>query len=97
MITFRLDGVDYSYEPREPDLSAGVRRFTYGLEPRVIAELPLVGGEILEIHGYAEHWTKDEVCVVWSDDDVKHLHCWLPAPKVRRPADGEWHGAYVSR
>jgi hypothetical protein len=98
IINFRQDGIDYEYEAEPPDLKGKeVRRFTYGQEPKVIAELDLAGGQTVEIHGYAEHWTKDEVAVAWSDDKVRHCRCWVPARKVRRPADDEWHGGYVSR
>jgi hypothetical protein len=63
----------------------------------VIAELDLADGSTVEIHGYAEHWTKDEVSVGWTDDDVQLFHAWIPAAKVRRPSAGEWHGNFVSR
>ncbi len=44
---------------RRPDFTdQAVRRFTYGEEPQVIAQIPLVNGETIEIHGYATHWTQ---------------------------------------
>lgn len=93
-----MDGLEYAHEAVQPDLAGkDVRRFTYGQEPKVIAELGLVGGATVEIHGYAEHWSKDEVVVVWTDDDLRHCSCWVPSSKVRRPGDGEWKGNYISR
>lgn len=98
ILLFRLDGIDYTFEPVEPDLSGqDVRRFAYGEEPQVIAELELADGSTAKIHGYAEHWTKDEVSVAWTDDDVQLFHAWIPATKVTRPSAGEWHGDFVSR
>lgn len=55
-LRFRLGGVDYEHEAVQPDFSGKVvRRFTYGQEPKVIAELDLTDGGTVEIHGYAEH------------------------------------------
>ncbi|MDB5243413.1 MAG: hypothetical protein JWP57_4038 [Spirosoma sp.] len=97
-LNFRQDGVEYEYEARHPDLrTKTVQRFTYGQEPKVIAEPELTDGRTVEVHGYAEHWTKDEVVVVWSDDDIQHCSAWVPSGKVRRPAEDEWHGKSVSR
>jgi hypothetical protein len=97
-LVFHQDGVEYRYEDRPPNLTGkDVQRFTYGQEPEVIAELDLADGSTVEIHGYAEHWTKDDVAVAWKDDDVQHFHAWIPAEKVRRPSPGEWHGNFVSR
>ncbi|MFC9353298.1 hypothetical protein [Arthrobacter sp. NPDC057013] len=95
---FRLDGVEHTFEAVQPDLSGkDVQRFSYGEEPEVIAELALADGSAVEIHGYAEHWRKEEVAVGWTDDDAQLFHAWIPAAKVRRPSAGEWHGNFVSR
>ncbi|MFD0044728.1 hypothetical protein ACFVGV_06010 [Pseudarthrobacter scleromae] len=97
-LIFRLDGVTYECGAEPPNFDGKVvRRFTYGQEPKVIAELGLVDGAALEIHGYAEHWTNDEVCVVWTDDNFQHCSCWVQAAKVRRPPEDDWHGNYVAR
>lgn len=98
VINFRQGGVDYEYTSPIPDLTAKtVRRFTYGQEPKVIAELELTDGRTVEVHGYAEHWTTDEVVVTWSDDDLRHFSVWVPAGNVRRTPEDEWHGHFVSR
>lgn len=81
-----------------PDLVPGsVSRFVYGTEPQVIAEVPLVDGGTLVVHGYAAHYNRDWVCVEWNDENIQHFSCWVPATSVRRPDPGEWHGNYVAR
>lgn len=98
IVFFRQDGVDYEYDAVLPDLqNERVQRFPYGTEPQVIATLPLDDESTVEVHGYAEHRTDQHVSVAWSDDNLQHCNCWVPAETVRRPADGEWHGRYVSR
>lgn len=95
---FVQDGAEYEHADPRPELAPGsVRRFVYGGEPKIIAQVPLAGGGTVEVHGYAEHWTKDEVVVVWRDDKFQHCSAWTPVEKVRRPDEGEWHGNYVSR
>lgn len=95
---FEKDGVVYEHADRRPDFTGQtVRRFTYGEEPEVIAQVPLANGESIEIHGYATHWTQDEVDVAWTDDRGSQYTCWVPADQVRRPAGAEWHGDYLPR
>jgi hypothetical protein len=74
-----------------------VRRFAYGQEPKIITELDLAAGGSVEIHGYAEQWTRGDVVVTWHDDNGRHCSSWVPLHKTRRPAGDEWHGNYVSR
>lgn len=51
-IFFRLDGDNYENEAEQPDLTGKeVRRFTYGQEPKVIAELDLGDGNTVDMHG----------------------------------------------
>lgn len=98
--TARPDDMVYEHADRRPDFSGQliqVRRFTYGEEPQVIAQVPLANGGTFEIHGYATHWTQDDVDVAWTDDRGSQYTCWVPADKVRRPSDGEWHGNYLPR
>jgi hypothetical protein len=93
---FLLDGAAHKHANPEPELAAGsVRRFAWGTEQQVIAQVPLAGGGTVEVHGYATHYTRDWVTVVWNDDDIQHFDCWVPAADVRRPAEGEWRGRYV--
>lgn len=94
---FQLDGIAYEYADPKPELAAGsVRRFTTGEEPRVIAQVPLAGGGAVEVHGYATHYTREWVTVVWNDDNIHHFDCWVPATDVRRPGEGEWRGRFVA-
>jgi hypothetical protein len=94
---FTLDGVTYEHANPHPELAAGsVRRFVAGAEPEVIAQVPLAGGGTVEVHGYATHYNRDWVTVVWNDDHVQHYDCWTPAADVRRPSEGEWRGWYVA-
>lgn len=97
-IKFLLAGTTHEHANPAPEMAAGsVNRFTYGEEPKVIAQVPLAGGGTAEIHGYATFYTQDWVTVEWTDDNFQHFNCWTPAADVRRPADGEWHGKFVSR
>ncbi|CCQ44333.1 hypothetical protein ARTSIC4J27_257 [Pseudarthrobacter siccitolerans] len=97
-LRFQLDGVPYEYEWTQPDFTGkAVQRYTYGQEPKVIASLDLSDGRTVEIHGYAEHWTNDEVVIVWTDDNFQHCSAWMPTRKVRRPDGDEWDGKFVSR
>lgn len=95
---FLQGGTTYEHADLQPDMLAGsVRRFTYGTEPHVIAQVPLAGGGTVEVHGYAAHYSSDWVIVEWNDDNVQHFSCWVPAADVRRPREGEWHGRFVAR
>ena len=95
---FILAGVRYEHAIREPQLEGvTVRRFTYGEEPCVIAQVPLAGGGVVEVHGYAQHWTPRDVVVAWTDDHGREHNCWVPASDVRRPDPSEWHGRYLPR
>lgn len=97
-VEFQQNGTVYQYESTVPGLEhVEVHRFTYGEEPPMIATLATENDGVVEVHGYGEHWTKDWVVVVWSDDNIRHCSCWIPAHDVRRPAEEEWHGHYVSR
>ena len=88
----------FEHADLSPDLVPGsVSRFVYGTEPQVIAEVPLIDGGTLEVHGYAVHYNRDWVCVDWNDENIQHFSCWVPANHVRRPGHGEWHGRYVAR
>lgn len=94
---FLLDGTLYEHANPEPPLVAGsVRRFTTGSEPEVIAQVPLAGGGTVEVHGYATHYNREWVAVVWNDDNIQGFDCWTPAADVRRPGEGEWQGRYVA-
>lgn len=96
--TFEMNGVVYEHAQRTPDFTGQtIRRFTYGEEPQVIAQLPLANGGTIEIHGYATHWTQDDVDVAWTDDTRTKYTCWVPAQDVRRPTADEWHGNYLPR
>jgi hypothetical protein len=96
-IRFQLDGTVYERGNVDPPLAAGsVRRFTTGEEPKVIARVPLAGGGTVEVHGYATHYTREWVIVVWNDDNFHQFDCWTPAADVRRPGEGEWRGRYVA-
>lgn len=95
-----MDGVVYEHADRRPDFAGNmgtVRRFTYGEEPQVIAQVPLANGGTLEIHGYATHWTQDDVDVAWTDDRGSQYTCWVSVDDVRRPLANEWHGNYLPR
>ncbi|MEV4991192.1 hypothetical protein [Pseudarthrobacter sp. LMD1-1-1.1] len=93
---FVQDGAEYEHADLRPELAPGiVRRFVYGGEPKVIAQVPLKAGGGVEVHGYATHYTQDWVSLEWTDDVFAHCTCWVPATDVRRPAEGEWHGRYV--
>lgn len=95
---FLQGGQTFEIADLTPELAPGsVRRFTWGDEPQVIAQVPLASGGTLEVHGYATHYTKDWVSVQWNDDRIQNVNCWVPAADVRRPAEGEWHGNYVAR
>lgn len=95
--TFEMNGAGYKHAGRRPDFTGQtVRRFTYGEEPQGIAQVPLVNGATLEIHGYATHWTHDDD-VAWTDDRGSQYTCWVPAHQVRRPAAVQWHGSYLPR
>lgn len=50
----------------------------------MIAQVPLVDGITVEVHGYAVFWTRVEVEVVWTDDGDSEYHCWVQASQVRR-------------
>lgn len=92
-----LDGTEYEHANPTPELAAGsVRRFVSGTEPHIIAQVPLAGGGTVEVHGYATHYTREWVAVVWNDDNIQNFDCWVPAADVRRPAEGEWRGRYVA-
>lgn len=92
-----LDGTAYEHANPEPVLAAGsVRRFQPGTEPMVIAQVPLAGGGSVEVHGYATHYNREWVTVVWNDDNIQHFDCWVPAADVRRPGEDEWRGRYVA-
>ncbi|TQJ60463.1 hypothetical protein FBY30_2731 [Arthrobacter sp. SLBN-83] len=93
---FVQDGAEYEHADPRPEMPLGtVRRFVYGGEPEVIAQVPLAGGGTVEVHGYATHYTQEWVSVAWTDETFQYLNCWVPAAGVRRPGDGEWHGRYV--
>jgi hypothetical protein len=64
---------------------------------RVLRRPPLVNGGTLEIHGYATHWTKEDVDVAWTDDHRSQNTCWVTTKNFRRPVEGEWHGNYLPR
>ncbi|GAA3399434.1 hypothetical protein GCM10011577_01100 [Pseudarthrobacter polychromogenes] len=94
---FQLDGTAYEHADPEPPLPAeSVRRFKAGEEPKVIAQVPLAGGGAVEVHGYATHYTRDWVSMVWNDDEFHQFDCWTPAADVRRPGEGEWRGWFVA-
>lgn len=94
---FILDGTTYEHANPHPQLAPGsVRRFIRGTEPEVIAQVPLVGGGTLEIHGYATHYTREWVTIMWGDDNAQVFDCWVPAQDVRRAGEGEWRGGYVA-
>ncbi|WP_457948336.1 hypothetical protein ACTAQI_20410 [Pseudarthrobacter sp. alpha12b] len=89
-------GAEYEHADPRPELAPGsVRRFVYGGEPKIIAQVPLKAGGTIEVHGYATHYTQEWVSLVWTDDVFSHCTCWVPAADVRRPAEGEWKGRYV--
>ncbi|TLM87194.1 hypothetical protein [Pseudarthrobacter sp. NamE5] len=93
---FVLDGAEYEHADPHPEHESGsVTRFESRTEPEVIALVPLVGGGTVEVHGYATFYSKDWVDVVWTDEGAQHMSCWVPAPDVRRPDEGEWRGRYV--
>lgn len=93
---FVLPDGEYEHADPRPQLAPGsVRRFVYGGEPKVIAQVPLKGGGTVEVHGYATHYNQDWVTVVWTDEMMQHVTCWVPADDVRRPAGDEWQGRYV--
>lgn len=96
-IKFVLHGAEYEHADLRPELAPGsVRRFVYGGEPKVIAQVPLVAGGTVEVHGYATHYSQEWVSVEWTDDVFSHCTCWVPAADVRRPREeSEWHGRYV--
>lgn len=93
---FQLEGTTYECAAQQPELAAGsVRRFTSGEEPKVIAQVPLAGGGKVEVHGYATHYNREWVTVVWNDENFQQIDCWAPAADVRRPGEAEWAGKYV--
>ena len=93
---FVQDGTEYEHADPRPKLASGsVRRFVYGGEPKIIAQVPLQGGGTVEVHGYATHYSQDWVSVAWADEVYSHRTCWVPATEVRRPAEGEWRGRFV--
>ncbi|QDG88882.1 hypothetical protein [Pseudarthrobacter sp. NIBRBAC000502770] len=93
---FVLDGAEYEHADPRPELAPGsVRRFVYGGEPKVIAQVPLKSGGTAEVHGYATHYNQEWVNVVWTDDVFSHCSCWVPSADIRRPAEGEWRGRFV--
>ncbi|WP_461856356.1 hypothetical protein [Arthrobacter sp. C152] len=93
---FVQDGTEYEHADPRPELPAkGVRRFVYGGEPKIIAQVPLKAGDTVEVHGYATHYNQDWVSVAWTDEVFSHLSCWVRAADVRRPAEGEWRGRFV--
>ena len=94
---FHEGGKQYQHSDPQPSFEPhAVRRFVYGQEPHVIALVPLADGGNVEVHGYATHWSKDWVSVVWTDEHSWHMNCWVPAMDVRRPSDdSEWHGRFV--
>ena len=95
---FLQGGETYEMADPRPELAAGsVRRFTYGTEPKVIAQVPLKGGGAVEVHGYATHYNQEWVSVQWNDDNIQNFDSWVPAADVRRPTEGEWRGNFVAR
>ncbi|MBT2566580.1 hypothetical protein J7I84_08750 [Arthrobacter sp. ISL-85] len=93
---FVQDGAEYAHADPRPELAPGsVRRFVYGSEPKVIAQVPLASGGTVEVHGYATHYNQDWVSVAWTDETFQHLSCWVPSASVRRPGEGEWSGRFV--
>ena len=97
-VRFVQGGVEYEHADPQPEMAPGsVRRFTYGTEPHVIAQVPLAGGGTVEVHGYAAHYSREWVSVEWNDDDIHQFSCWVPAADVRRPGEGEWRGRYMAR
>jgi hypothetical protein len=76
---FQMNGTMYEHADRRPDHTGHtVHRFTYKQEPEVIAQVPLVDGVPLEVHGYATFWTQEEVDVAWTDDRGSTYQCWVP-------------------
>ncbi|MCU1568073.1 MAG: hypothetical protein JWQ56_3010 [Pseudarthrobacter sp.] len=93
---FTLDDAQYEHADLQPTVHVtGVTRFEHRTEPEVIAQVPLAGGGIVEVHGYATFYSQEWVDVVWTDDDYQHFDCWMPAKDVRRADEGEWRGRYV--
>lgn len=96
---FILDGQEYVLDDRAPEEPVeDYRRFTYGEEPLVIAQIPVVGGGRVEIHGYAVRWVGQSVAVMWSTEvggDI--FSCWTRAEDVRRVEAEGWRGVYVPR
>lgn len=93
---FVLDGAEYEHVDPHPELAPkSVRRFVYGGEPKVIAQVTLANGGTVEVHGYATHYNQDWVNVAWTDDTFQHLTCWVHSADVRRPGEGEWRGRFV--
>lgn len=93
---FVQDGAEYEHANLKPEMAPGsVRRFTYGCEPHIIAQVPLAGGGTVEVHGYATHYNQEWVSVEWLDETHAHLACWVQAADVRRPGEREWRGKYV--
>lgn len=90
------DGAEYEHTDPRPELTPGsVRRFVYGGEAKVIAQVPLKDGGTVEIQGYATHYNQEWVNVARTDDTFQHLTCWVQGADVRRAAEGEWRGRYV--
>ncbi|TQJ36728.1 hypothetical protein [Arthrobacter sp. SLBN-122] len=97
-LKFKLDGVPRELEWTQPGFTGkDVHRCTYGQEPKVIATFTLTDGSTIEVHGIAEHWTKDEVVVCWTADEAQHCKVWTLTGNVRRPDEGEWKGRFVPR
>lgn len=93
---FVQDGTQYQHADPQPEHGTGsVTRFEPRTEPHVIAQVPLAGGGTVEVHGYATFYSKEWVCVVWTDENYQHFDCWVLAADVLRPGEGEWHGRYV--
>lgn len=94
---FRQDGKPHQHAVPHPDTSLGsVRRFTYGREPKVVAQVHLTSGLKVEVHVYAAHYNSVWVSVEWTMTTSSHSSAGFPGPTCSA-RQSEWHAGYVAR
>lgn len=95
---FRENGQQYEMVEAEHKYShRDIHRFTYGQEPMVIAQVPVVGGGKVEVRGIAVWWSPTHMQIEWMDERLEQFNCWLIKTDVRLVDVMNWGGRYVPR